>query len=442
MARQEIGGGMIWQKITGVIVAASVLLSASVAQARTLSFDEALSIALNENPELLSLQNQSESLKAQAAQALSPSNPIFFVNRTDSQYPQPFNKSGITSMGASIALGFPGKAILQRRSIRYHSEGVSQQARAKEIALITDLSDIYAALAINAKLHGVLSEERRRVKTLLPVAQEQFKVGKGSETDVLNLKVVDGNLAVELVNLDSERNTLLARFRQVINHPNEMDFEPLIPKSVALPAIDQTPDRLVAVLEVNRPGLKAVAAQRKSAEASLKRAKMSPLPDFILSGQVNNAHSPAVTNLPGYQRTYSFGGGISIPIFYPANEHYGIKAAKRDLDVARHQERNEYLVAVSDLHVAFSNLQTAKAQVRNYSHLVVPAARANYDLVTTNYSVGKMSYVQLNDARDDWLKAQRGYLTTLLSGVKLFNMIVREMGCDPSGTAGYYACVM
>lgn len=433
---------MTRKKITRLMIVSLALMSAGAVHARSLSFDEALAIALNENPELLSLQNQSESLKAQASQALSPNNPMFFVNRTDSQYPQPFSKSGITSVGMSIALGFPGKAVLQRRSIRYQSESTAQQARAKEIELITNLSDIYVALAINAKLHGVLAEERRRIKTLLPVAQEQFKVGKGSETDVLNLKVVDGNLAVELVNLDAERNTLLARFHQVINRPNDTDIEPLVPKTVNIPAINQSTDRLVAILEVNRPGLKAVAAQRKSAEESLKRAKMSPLPDFVLSGQVNNAHSPAMTNLPGYQRTYTFGGGITIPIFYPANEHYGIKAAKRDLDVAKNQERNEYLVAVSDLHVAFSNLQTARAQVRNYSHLVVPAARANYDLVMTNYTVGKMGYVQLNDARDDWLQAQRGYLTTLLSGVKLFNMIVREMGCDPSGSAGYYACMM
>ncbi len=425
-----------------LIVISFLLGNFGVAHARSLPFDEALSIALNENPELLSLQNQSESLKAQAAQALSPSNPVFFVNRTDSQYPQPFNRSGITSVGMGISLGFPGKAILQRRSIRYQSESMAQQARAKEIELITDLSDVYVALATNAKLHAVLGAERRRVKALMSVLQEQIKVGKGAETDVLNLKVVDGNLAVELVNLDSERNTLVARFRQVINRPNDSDIEPLIPQTVSIPAMDLTSGRLVSVLEVNRPGLKAAAAQRKSTEASLRRAKMSPLPDFTLSGQVNNAHSPAMTNLPGYQRTYSFGGGITIPIFYPANERYGIKAAKRDLDVAKNQERNEYLAAVSGLHAAFANLQTARAQIYNYSRLVIPSAKANYDLVLTNYSLGKMDYLRLNDARENWLQAQRGYITTLLNGARLFNQIIRQLGCDPSQASGYYACVM
>lgn len=433
---------MTRKNFTRLMGAVLILVSAGVAEARNLSFDEALSIALNENPELLALQSESDSLKAKAAQALSPANPVVYVNRNDSQYPQPFSKSGITSVGMSLALGFPGKAILQRRGIRYQSDAVAQQARAKEIELITELSDIYVALATNSKLQGVLAEERRRIKGLMPVLQEQIKVGKGSETDVLNLKVVDGNLAVDLVNLESERNTLMARFHQVLNRPNDTDVAPLVPHSISIPVVDYSSTRLVAILEVNRPGLKAAAAQRKSAEASLKHAKMSPLPDFVLSGQVNNAHSPAMTNLPGYQRTYSFAGGITIPIFYPANEHYGIKAAKRDLDVAKHQERTEYLSSVSDLHVALSNLKTAQAQIRNFSHLVIPAAKANYDLILTNYSLGKMDYLRLNDARQEWLTAQRNYLTTLRSGAQLFNQITRQLGCDPSLDVGYYACMM
>lgn len=426
-------------KTLGIAILA--LGGADAVFARSLSYDDALSIALSENPELLALQGESEALKARAAQALSPANPVVYVNRSDSQYPQPFSKSGITSVGMSLALGFPGKAILQRRSIRYQSEGLAQQARAKEVAIITDLSDIYVALATNSKLQGVLAAERRRIRELMPVLNEQIRVGRGSETDVLNLKVVDGNLAVELVNLESERKTLIARFHQILNRPNEVDLSPLVPASVSIPAVDESAPRLVAILEANRPGLKAAAAQRKSAEAGLKRAKMSPLPDFMLSGQVNNAHSPATTNLPGYQRTYTFGGGISIPLFYPANEHYGIKAARRDLDVARHQERTEYLSAVSDLHVALLNLKTAQAQIRNFSHLVIPAAKANYELILTNYSVGKMDYVRLNEARQDWLTAQRNHLTTLRSGAQLFNQIVRQLGCDPSSGSGHYACL-
>lgn len=442
MARKEIGASVRLNFYKLLMIGFLIPGGAGIADARSIPFDEALSIALNENPELLGLQNQSESLKAQAAQALSPNNPVFFVNRMDSQYPQPFNQSGITSVGMSISLGFPGKAILQRRGIRYQSDAAAQAARAREIGIITELSDVYVALAVNAKLHGLFAADRQRIRRLLPVVQERLEVGQGSETDVLNLKVLDGNLAVEIVNLDAERNTLLARFRQVINRPNDMDIDPLVPKSVTIPLIPQTADRLISVLEANRPGLKAVALQRRSAEAQLKRAKMSPLPDFTLSGQVNNAHSPAMTNLPGHQRTYSFGGGITIPIFYPANEHFGIKAARRDLDVARYRERSEYLTAVSDFHASFSNLLTARTQVHNYSRLVIPAAKANYDLLLTNYSLGKMDYVRLNDAREDWLQAERGYLTTLLNGIRLFNQIVREMGCDPSQDAGYYACGM
>ncbi len=423
-----------------LIIGLAVALAASPVEARGITYDEAISIALNENPDLLGLQNQSESLKAKSTQALAPANPVVFAGKQDSTTAQPMNISGGTFVGASINLGFPGKAFVQRHTIRYQSDALAQQARAKEVEILTNLSNTYVALTANERLRGILAEERRKIKELLPVIQERLKVGQGSETDVLNTKVVDANLAVALTNLEAERNTLLARFRQVINHPHDMDMVPSVPRDVTIPSLALGDDRLVTIMEANRPDLKAAAAQRHSAESALKQAKMSPLPDFQLSGQVNNYHAPAESNVPGYRKTYGFMGGITVPIFYPASEHYGIKAARRDLEVAKYQERTQYLSSVSDLHIAISTLKTTQNQIHNYTHLVIPAAKANYELVLTSYSLGKLDYLRLNDARQSWLQAQQDYVAKLLEGAKLFNTIVQQLGCDPSGREGAYAC--
>jgi outer membrane protein TolC len=431
---------MKWTSIgTLALLVCSVVIQ-SQAQARRVSYEEAVSMAVDGHPELQSLYRQADAISDKASQSLAPANPTFYVNRSDSYTPQPFNQSGGTSLGASISLGFPGKAFVQRRTLRHQSTSIQHSARAKEIEIISQLSDVYVGLSANARLIGVYGEEHRRLQRLIPVIQERIKVGQGSEVDVLSTKTLEANLGVEIEGLKSVQGTLLAQFRQLVNKPTDFEVAPLIPKHINIPPIAQSSLSLTRQLEVNRPELKSAAARRRSAESALTQAKMAPLPDFQLSGQVTNYHAPAMSNLPGYQTVYGFMGGITVPLFYPASERLGIRAAKHELAAAQKNEETELLVSVTSLQAVHATLQVAQNQLRQYSQRVLPLSKSNYDLALTSYSLGKLDYARLQEIREDWLRAERGYVAKQLEAARLFNQLIRTMGCDPSHASGDYAC--
>lgn len=72
--------------------------------------------------------------------------------------------------------------------------------------------------------------------------------------------------------------------------------------------------------------------------------------------------------------------------------------------------------------------------------LVVPAAKASYDLTLLTYGLGKADYFMLNQSRQAWHDAQRDMLTKRQSAAQFYNQVITLMGCDIAKTEGPNAC--
>lgn len=401
-----------------------------LAHAATIAWSDAVARVATLHPDPQALESSASAIRARAAQALSPASPQVFVGRTDTDVAHPFTKTGGTAVGASLNFAFPGKAFVQRNNLRAQADALSSDAQSKRVELVTALANVYSDAAATHHLMGILREEIGRLETLQPIIEEQIRVGQGMETDALGTRVARANLEVELRETEANAAALDIQFRTLVQEPaNGSDTPRVNPHTLDTPPLPAL-DHLLALQNRAHPALAAIAAHTQSAHAALTSAKMAVLPDFSVSGQVNNFHDPAQSNLPGHQQTYSFNAGMSVPLFFPFNERAGMRAARHDVAAAMHQQQSIVHTLAGSLAADRAEYLALCDEIHRLTSIVIPAARENFGLIRTSYTLGKTDYLRLSDARVAWLQAEHVVVAKLQTRAAAYHRIIQDVGCD------------
>jgi cobalt-zinc-cadmium efflux system outer membrane protein len=414
---------------------------ASTARGGTrLSYQDASVLALQGHPDLVLLRSQEEAYKLRSAQALAPSNPVLQINRNDVPGPEPFSAGASKVYGMSLVLGFPGKALAVSSQQSNLAESVREQALAKEIEILSGLSNIYVALWANQRLTGFLEEEARKTDGILKIAEKKYVMAQLGQVDLLNLRRAVANLNYDLSVARDDGQIQVGQFLNVIRQPGSREYAPQVPEEIVIPPLKLELSELGDLMMRNRPALRSAGYQVSASNRALISASLAPLPDFQLSGAMNLYNLPSASPIQDVTRTYSFGIGVSLPIFFPINELSGIRAARRDREASEAQRDSAFLSAMTDLQTAFLRFHASNRQRESLKDLVLPAAKAAYDLTLKSYSLGRADYLKLNDARATWVQTERDYLDKVVASAQLFNQLTQQLGCDFTTQEGAHAC--
>lgn len=408
---------------------------------RTLNFEEASHLALSANPDLLTLRYQEEAQRYRSRQALAPNNPVFNVAKND------VPGFGLNASGASTVyslnytLGFPGKSFSQSSASFSLAESLREQALAKEIDILVALSNVYILLTADEILFNFLNEEELKAEQIVNLLDKKYSAAQAAQADLLNARVVVANLKHDILDNRNDHDQLITQFRNLIKKPNSDDYLPLIPESIAIPKLKKTFPELTELMLKNRHQLRSAKKQVDASSSALTNATLTALPDFQLTASMNVYNVPTAAPNNGLTRDYSFGAGIAVPIFFPFNELSGIQAASRDKFAAESQEESQRLQALADLRTAFTTYNSAQKAVDNFENLVIPASKASYELTRTAYSLAnKADFFVLNDARKNWVQAQKDLLAKQVLAAQSFNQIVQQVGCNIVNGDGPHAC--
>jgi outer membrane protein len=407
---------------------------------RHLSFEEAVQIALHDNVDLLALREQEEAQKNQSKQALAPNEPTFSYTKDDVAAFSLSETAAQTVYQINWTLGFPGKAINQSASVRHQAEATAQQAINQEINIMTSLSNSYVTFSINQAFYRFLLEEQQKDKDLTRLLEKKFSASQAAKVDLLNAKVVTEQIAQSILQNRNDYEVQLTLFRQIMRRPTDRTLVPSIPENIVIPPVKQEFDDLVPVMLRNNHTVAQFQYQADSANSLVTNAWLQGLPDLQLTLAVNNWLPVGAPNGPSITRDYTFGVGVVVPIFFPFNELQGAKAAEHTRGSADYQLNSQQLQATASLQTAYTSLRATLKDLDASERLVVPAAKAGYDLTLLTYGLGKADYFMLNQSRIAWHDSMKDLLTKRQSAAQLYNQLIAQMGCDIAKTEGPNVC--
>jgi cobalt-zinc-cadmium efflux system outer membrane protein len=369
----------------------------------TITRQQAIDLALSQNPQLRAAGEQVAEARARVVQARAIPDPA--LTATIVGQPGLLRPSNATEhdYGLGLTIPFPDRIRLKGdvaaadvQSARFSTEQLRQQ-------VASQTSQTYDSLLVALRNEDDFQRARSLAQEFLTRTEARFTAGTAPRLDVIKAKV----------DLAQAQNQVIAGERDIANARAALNRlmgrlldAPLTPaESLSIPDSLPSIEPLEARALQTRPELRGLAAERAGASAGTTLAKEFWLPDFTI----------AVTRLAVTRTapTYDTGIGVSFPIFFW--QHTGGEVAEsrhRELELAA-TDRDLRAQVGQEVRAAYTNAATALLQARYLRDELLPEAERAYQIASKSYALGGSSALEVLDARRTLLDAATQYTAAL-----------------------------
>lgn len=407
-----------------VFVLAASFSAAPVAaqeQPRTITFEEAIRIALDQNITLRRVANDVELDSREVFQRrmnFLPDATFFSQGSRGAGFTQDqagrniqfTNQSVSGSFSSSINLfrGFADVAALDRaRFERDASELTYDRTRQDVVFSVIDNFLLYVNAREQVDIHRESLESQQQQ---LEQIEEFVNVGSRPISDLYQQQASVAQ--AELLVLDSERTTELNKTRLIqvlqLDPFGEYEFTAPDTEDLTFSPLTYDLDALLRTAFEQRPDIDAQELRIRAAGEGIRMAKSTFWPTINMSGTYRSSFSPdadgAFFNQLDINRGNSIGMSISYPIFDRFNRSTDVQAAEvvyrnaaLELEDMRHRVALEVRQAYLDYLTNAKRIDVTATQVR--------AATQALEAAQERYNVGAGTLVELTQAQAQYVEA-------------------------------------
>lgn len=404
------------------VVALTVATVAGAQQAKRITFDEAIGIALEQNVAVRQAANAASlgetAVQQQRIQRLpdlrlsvnGANNIGRNFSQSDGAIVNQQTQSMSTGLSSSLTLFDGGRITSGIRSAQANQEASTLDlTRAKQTAVFTVASD-FVALAnqreqLRVQNENLAAEQAQEtfIKQLVdagsrPIAdlyQQQAAVASAK------LAVVQASRAVELANIDLMQALQL-------DPTGTYDFVTPRPAATAAAPVSANLDALIARALDHRADLDAGEARVSAADQDIKTAKASRLPTISLSGSYSSAYSSAADLALATQLDQRRGGSLGIGVSIPLFDRGSTSLAEQRARIAAENERlalnNDRQAIALEVRRAYLDQKSAVEQLTN-ARAQQTAATMALEMTQQRYRAGAATLVEVTQARAQQVQA-------------------------------------
>lgn len=423
-----------------VFLAVCALLSAAALAAQepvrpqtvTLTLDQAIEIALSENPTIriadMAIERQ-EYVRKETVGNLLPS------LSASGQYSysiikQKMAKSGLSfgadntvTIGANlnVPLFVPAVYASMKLNDAQIAEAV-ETARSSRVNMVNEVRKAYYNILLLQESLGVLRESEEIMRQTVDNTRRMYEAELGSEYDYITAQ---SNLSAILPNIiQTEGSMEVARLymRMLLSLPEEVAIELVGDLGSYSEEIRNRPEAYSTDVS-NNSDLRLLDIQERMLEAQLRITNAQRMPTLaafgtfslygndmpeINFGNMGGGAAASSSNQFWWQHPASVGLSISIPIFSGNKINNQAKQAKIAIEQLRMQR--EYMEESTGMQVrtSISNLTTARSKMQANAIAMTQAQKA-YDIMDARYTGGAGTILELNSAQLQLTQAQLNY---------------------------------
>ena len=246
---------------------------------------------------------------------------------------------------------------------------------------------------------------------LYAIAQERRKIGQISETELMQLSLSALQAKADVTERRSSLNGAMFNLRAFLGLSEQDTIEAVLPEAIPLPALDY--DDVLGKALANSSFAQNILRRKLEADYSVATAKgqryQVDLNVTVGYSGVNRELAMAYNDIRD-QEVVSI--GLSIPILDWGKRKGQVKVAESNRDVVRSQLQQEELNFNQNIFLLTEqfNNQAGQLDLARESDRV---ASARYQASVESFLIGRMSVLELNDARDAKDLARQDYVQQL-----------------------------
>jgi outer membrane protein len=244
-------------------------------------------------------------------------------------------------------------------------------------------------------------------QALYDQAADLQKEGVGTGIDTLRANVELQNEKQRLLEAENDRETLLYGLSRLLNLDPRQQIE--LGDSLSFfdtPQPEVEPSIEAALAE--RQEWKALASQIRAGENQKKAAQYSRLPSVRFDGEFVYVGTSGNTTLP----TYTYEGSVNLPLFTGGRIHAQIVSADLEIQKLEQQRADLRNQIALDVKTALLNLQSARSEVQ-VANLGVQLSKEEVDQARDRFKAGVANNIEVIQAQDSLSRANDNQIAAL-----------------------------
>jgi len=368
-----------------------------------LTIEKAVSMAVQNNPELHSLRYEIDALEAAKMQSGLMPNPELGVEAENILGSKDFNGFGNSEITALLSqdILLAGKINKRVKVDELNVTLAEWDYETKRIEIITDIRNVFQnALAVNLLIEK--NEELIKVsEEFVANLQRRVDAGKISPAEISRAKIILNSLKIDLNRLQSEYEIYKVELLSLIYQP-DLKIDSLageLKYPVDIPSYDSFLEQLE-----NNPKLKRYESEyaKRTAVANFEESKA--IPDLTISAgfrRLNDVNA----------NTFLIGASIALPIF--DRNQGAIHEAKIRVDQKKREYesvKNRLTLQLNVLYKRFMAVRSTAEQLKKES---IPQAKEAFKIIKEGNLVGRFAILDVLDAERTLFELQNQYLNII-----------------------------
>ncbi|HEY1032106.1 MAG TPA: CusA/CzcA family heavy metal efflux RND transporter [Flavipsychrobacter sp.] len=377
-----------------VLALLSITLPAQGQTQTRISFEDAYSVALQNN-----LQLKSSDIALKRSQSLSgtyfdiPKTGIFAENEDL----RPSDNMGILKIGLSQSIEWPGIYNAKRKMLQQQvrSYDYTKQLRALEIK--RNLQTTYYTLWYHQSRKQLWQQLDSFYRQSAEIARLRVKTGESAGLDSISATAKSMEIRLQLQTIQNDILIQQTALQTLLNTDSVY-----LPVSMSLGKVET----LFAENSENHPFLLVQQQAVNVAQAEVRIAKLSPMPEF--SGRFFSQR------LYGLQNPFTgFSVTMGVPLFGIGNYRNKIRAARLEHDYQQTLYNYESQVLKTQIQQSIQALEKNLQMVQFYETNGLKQAEAIIKAASLSYKGGEISFAEFSQYLNQAVDIRKNYLDAL-----------------------------
>jgi len=384
------------------LIAAGLLFQPAGHGEDGLTLEQAVRMALDQNPEILMAQKEVALAMGKRLQmeALSGPDIVFRDEGLSLKKKTSENEGQEYSFGIEQGFEFPGKKALRGEIGRRGEEQSALELEKIRRLVIARVKKSYYKNVLSRRKRESLDKAAALLDEFIENLVINYQAGTASYSDVLRAKVEKARLRNQIIEEQTdgvasraELNLLLGRRGdEAVNLLTDMVYAPL----------DKGASVFKEEARASSPTLKLLSSKRRQSEAGLRLAQMNKLPDFSLG-----LYFPSLR-----MGSFGFSVGLNVPIWRTKRQGE-IMEAEASNDIALLSAEKEERRLMARIESAYAGAKTAGEQVKIFEESLLKDMEDEIKLGISRYQYGKIEFFNLLDLYRTYAAARLEHLKSL-----------------------------
>jgi len=378
---------------------------AQTSESNTLTLDQCLSIAVQQNPLVLSSMQQYKAALARINQAKAFAQPS--INWDSDLQPKLFNfgKSGEWYFGISQEIEFPGKRSLRGKIASKEASEFLQDIELLKLDIVFQVKQAFYNLLLSQEKLKYAQQNLELAQDFLQKAELKYEAGDVAKVEALRAKVESSKAANEVRSASNDVRLATAMLNFLLARKKYSPLE--IQGNLKRASIGLNEDELIARALSFRPEVKRINMGLEREKLTKKQGYMSYLPDFELGV---NKH-----RVIGEGEFWDFTLSFPIPLFFWQPKRGEIAEAEANIQALKRDVEHLQNAITLEVEEAYMNAVTVNNQIRLFEEEILTQAEEVYNMFLFSYQEGEIGGIELIEARRTLIEARTSYADALFN---------------------------